>query len=453
MPQLGPRAAYFRQAIRDRLLEHKEYIEEHGEDMPYITAWRWGDTDRAQRPPGRPPERAATAAAWRRRPKGTTCERMRVLLLNAGSSSLKCTRDGLRAMQRARARDRRTGPVRSRATNARAPDAQRVAEQVPFRGHGAAARHVLEDLAITPSARDGAPAERLGVVGHRIVHGGAFRIGGSRHRRGALAHRRTRGSGAAPQSPGSRDARHRGARVARGAAGRGVRHLVSLDAAAGRVHVSGAHAWTSEWGIRRYGFHGLSHAYCAVRAAAAARTHRRDLRLVICHLGHGCSATAVLDGRSVDTTMGFTPLDGLMMATRSGSLDPGILTHVQTKHGLSAQAVDDALNHRAGLLGVSGVSADMREVMAAADAGHAQARLAIDVYTHRVRQAIGALAVTMGGVDALVFTAGVGENSPPCVRQRAAGSSASASSSIRKRTRAAVPMPISREQDRAPASS
>jgi acetate kinase len=136
-----------------------------------------------------------------------------------------------------------------------------------------------------------------------------------------------------------------------------------------------------------------------------------DLRLVICHLGHGCSASAVLHGRCVDTTMGFTPIDGLMMATRSGSLDPGVVLHVQLQHGLSAKEVEHALNHESGLLGVSGVSGDMREVLAAAAAGNERAKLAIDVYTHRVRQAIGALSATLAGIDALVFTAGVGENS------------------------------------------
>jgi acetate kinase len=169
--------------------------------------------------------------------------------------------------------------------------------------------------------------------------------------------------------------------------------------------------WIRGWGIRRYGFHGLSHSYCANRAAEMLVRHVEELRLVICHLGHGCSASAVRHGRSIDTTMGFTPLDGLMMATRSGSVDPGILTHVQLKHGLGANELDEALNRRSGLLGVSGISADMREVLAAKHAGNERAGLAVDVYVHRVRQAIGALAVTLGGVDALVFTAGVGENS------------------------------------------
>ena len=135
-----------------------------------------------------------------------------------------------------------------------------------------------------------------------------------------------------------------------------------------------------------------------------------ELRLVICHLGHGCSAAAVLHGRCVDTTMGFTPLDGLVMATRSGAVDPGILLHVQRHHGLSAKDVEEALNHQSGLRGVSGLSGDMREVLAAARAGDERARLAVGVYTHRVRQAVGALTASLGGIDALVFTAGVGEN-------------------------------------------
>jgi acetate kinase len=131
---------------------------------------------------------------------------------------------------------------------------------------------------------------------------------------------------------------------------------------------------------------------------------------VICHLGHGCSAAAVQGGRCVDTTMGFTPLEGLMMATRSGSIDPSIVLHVQERHGLTTDQVETALNRESGLLGVSGISGDMRQVLVAARAGQEPARLALAIYGHRVRQAIGALAVTMGGIDALVFTAGVGEH-------------------------------------------
>jgi acetate kinase len=157
--------------------------------------------------------------------------------------------------------------------------------------------------------------------------------------------------------------------------------------------------WREHDGVRRYGFHGLSHAY-ASRAAGDAR------RVVTCHLGAGASLCAVLDGRSIDTTMGFTPLEGLVMATRSGSVDPGLLLWLQQNRGVSADEMADALEHDSGLLGLAG-TADMRELLARDDD---EARLALDVYVHRLRAGIGAMAATLGGLDALVFTGGVGEN-------------------------------------------
>jgi len=165
--------------------------------------------------------------------------------------------------------------------------------------------------------------------------------------------------------------------------------------------------WTRQWGIRRYGFHGLSHSYCASRAAEM--MGRTDLRIVIAHLGNGASVSAVHNGICVDTSMGFTPLDGLMMGTRSGSLDPGILIYVLQHKGVDANQLDAVLNHRSGLLGVSGFSSDMREVLSEL-ARKPDARLAVDVYVHRIRQTVGAMAATLGGIDALVFTAGVGEH-------------------------------------------
>jgi acetate kinase len=169
--------------------------------------------------------------------------------------------------------------------------------------------------------------------------------------------------------------------------------------------------WFREWGIRRFGFHGISHAYCAGRAAELLSREPHELRLVICHLGNGCSASAVRGGVPVATTMGFTPLEGLMMGTRPGSIDPGILLYVERRHGMTVEQLDTALHHDSGLLGVSGVSSDFREVDAAAEAGHERARLAWEMYADRIRGAVGALTVQLGGLDALVFTAGVGENS------------------------------------------
>jgi acetate kinase len=173
----------------------------------------------------------------------------------------------------------------------------------------------------------------------------------------------------------------------------------------------GPYEWFKK-GIRRYGFHGINHQYCTVRAGQLLGKNPKSLKLITCHLGNGCSISAVQNGRSIDTTMGFTPLDGLMMGTRSGAVDPGILTHLMHEDGLDGERIDELLNKHSGLLGISGLSSDMRDILAAIRQGHERAQLAFDIYIHRIRAAIGAMAAVLGGVDAVVFTAGVGENSP-----------------------------------------
>ena len=172
----------------------------------------------------------------------------------------------------------------------------------------------------------------------------------------------------------------------------------------------GPYRWF-ESGIHRYGFHGVSHQYCAARAAQLLRRDLDSLKVVTCHLGNGCSLAAIHESHSIDTTMGFTPLEGLMMGTRSGSIDPGILTYLIRQGHLRPQEMDDVLNQESGLLGISGISGDMREILASMKQGHARAKLAFDIYVHRLRAAIGAMVAGLGGMDALVFTAGVGENS------------------------------------------
>src|SRR2546425_5794593 len=173
----------------------------------------------------------------------------------------------------------------------------------------------------------------------------------------------------------------------------------------------GPYEWF-ESGIRRYGFHGINHQYCAGRAAQLLNKDPASLKLVTCHLGNGCSLAAIHEGRSVDTTMGFTPLDGLMMGTRSGAVDPGILIYLMRQGQLDAEQLDQVLNQKSGLLGISGLSSDMREILAAIQQGHERAKLAFEIFVHRLRTAIGGMAAVLGGMDALVFTAGVGENSP-----------------------------------------
>ncbi|HEY9639001.1 MAG TPA: acetate kinase [Coleofasciculaceae cyanobacterium] len=168
--------------------------------------------------------------------------------------------------------------------------------------------------------------------------------------------------------------------------------------------------WT-ERGVRRYGFHGTSHRYCAEKAAQILGQDLHNLKLVTCHLGNGCSLAAIQEGRSINTTMGFTPLDGLMMGSRSGSIDPSILIYMLRQPGYTADQLDHLLNQASGLLGVSGVSSDMRSVMEAA-AANPRAKLAIDIYIHRLRALIGEMIASLNGLDVLVFTAGVGENAP-----------------------------------------
>jgi len=176
--------------------------------------------------------------------------------------------------------------------------------------------------------------------------------------------------------------------------------------------------WRERWQIRRYGFHGLSHAYAAARAAELAGRPLTELRIITCHLGAGASLAAVRDGVSVDTTMGFTPLEGLVMATRSGSVDPGLVLWLEEHAGIAPSELASKLEHESGLLGLAG-DADMRKVLAAEEAGDDSARLAVEVYLHRLRAAVGAMAAALDGVDVLVFTGGVGERSAP-IRYRAA---------------------------------
>ena len=173
----------------------------------------------------------------------------------------------------------------------------------------------------------------------------------------------------------------------------------------------GPFEWLAQ-GIRRYGFHGINHQYCAERTAQLLARKLSSLKLVTCHLGNGCSLAAIRDGRSVDTTMGFTPLDGLMMGTRSGSVDPGILTYLMRERPLTAEQLDDLLNTKSGLLGISGISSDMRQIVAARKDGHPRAKLAFEIFLHRLQTSIGGMIAALGGIDALVFTAGIGENSP-----------------------------------------
>ena len=284
-------------------------------------------------------------------------------------------------------------------------------QSVAVRTHGEAVGFALRAM-IENSLMEVAPASQIKAVGHRVVHGGTlFRdsVVIDQRVRTAIAELAT----LAPlHNPPALEAIE-----AVETALPGVPQVAVFDTSFFTTLPPKAfvyplpYEWFTDWGVRRFGFHGISHAYCARRAAELLGRELCERRLVICHLGNGCSASAISNGQPIATTMGFTPLDGLMMGTRPGSLDPGILLDVQQRHGLTAESLDHILNHQSGLLGVSGVSADVRQLEAAAQAGNDRARLALEMFADRVRATIGALAVTLGGVDALIFTAGVGENS------------------------------------------
>jgi len=256
-------------------------------------------------------------------------------------------------------------------------------------------------------------------VGHRVVHGGSTHTGPARidaQVRGEL-------EGLIPLAPLHQPGALRAIDIVSEVAPDAPAVACFDTAFFGRLPPSAAtyavpRSWRDELGVRKYGFHGLAHASTSRRATELLGAPAPPVRIVTCHLGAGASLAAVVDGRCVDTTMGFTPLDGLVMATRSGAVDPGLVLWLQTHAGMSARDVADALEHESGLAGLAGTS-DMRTLIERTQAGDAEAGLALDVYLHRLRGGIAAMSAAMGGLDALVFSGGVGEHAPE-VRERAA---------------------------------
>jgi acetate kinase len=276
-------------------------------------------------------------------------------------------------------------------------------------------RNAIEELLASLSSGDARVVSKLteiDVVGHRIVHGGKEfeeataitpQVKSAIARMSAFAPLHNRA-----ELDGIEFIQKRMGKVLQVAVFDTGFHSRLPDAAA--VY-PGPYEWIVQ-GIRRYGFHGINHQYCAERTAQLLGKDLRSLKLVTCHLGNGCSLAAIREGRSIDTTMGFTPLEGLMMGTRSGSVDPGILTYLMREGKYSGQQLDDLLNKDSGLLGISGISGDMRQIVAAMKEGHPRAELAFEIFVHRLQAGIGAMIAVLGGIDALVFTAGIGENSP-----------------------------------------
>lgn len=324
---------------------------------------------------------------------------MRVFVVNSGSSSIKYQLIDVATGQRVLA-----GLLER--IGQRGSDGQPAGDAPD---HDAGMRLVLERL--------GTEAGTIAAVGHRVVHGGdvftAPVVIDEQVEAGIRA--------VSPLAPLHNPANLAGIIAARRALP-DVPHVAVFDTAFHQTMPEAAATYAidrviaAQHGVRRYGFHGTSHQFVAGRAATLLGRPLESLKLIVLHLGNGASATAVDGGRSIDTSMGLTPLAGLVMGTRSGDLDPGALLHL-LRSGLSIDELDRMLNSRSGLLGLAG-SSDMRDVRAAAESGDADAERALTVWAHRIRHYVGAYLAQLGGLDALVFTAGVGENAP-ALRARA----------------------------------
>jgi acetate kinase len=342
---------------------------------------------------------------------------MKILVLNAGSSSQKSClyefkNDELPIPSRPLWEadidwSRRAGMAELKVTTAQGGSLE---ETLKSESRSAATGHMLRTLWSGPTKVISEPGA-IDVVGHRVVHGGR------EYEQSTFVTDEVRAAidRLSELAPAHNPANLEGIVAIEQLFG-GVRQVAVFDTAfhtqmpeAAAVY-PGPYEWLKQ-GIRRYGFHGISHQYCAARAAEILDRDLKHLRLITCHLGNGCSLAAIRSGRSVDTTMGFTPLEGLMMGSRSGSIDPGLLLHLLRQPNYSVDELNRILNQESGLRGISGLSSDLREVLAAMARGDLRAQLAFDTYVHRLRSHIGAMLASLGGVDVLAFTAGVGEHS------------------------------------------
>ncbi|MCL6611870.1 MAG: acetate kinase [Peptococcaceae bacterium] len=342
---------------------------------------------------------------------------MKILVVNCGSSTLKYKlfeMEGERVLAWGMAD--RIGSAGSRIYH-RVPGREEIVLDDPLPGHGEAAERILGLLTDAGRGVLGAAAE-ISAVGHRVVHGGEFFQQPVLVDDGVILTLEECSDLAPLHNPPNLT----GIRVCR----RLMPHAAQVavfDTAFHQTMPEYAclypipYRYYKDFRVRKYGFHGTSHKYVSARAAEIAGSGSGDLKIITCHLGNGSSLCAVRGGRSVDTTMGFTPLAGLMMGTRCGDIDPSIIPYLAEKEGLTAGRVVEVLNKDSGALGISGISSDFRDLFRAAGEGNKRARLAIDMFVYRVAAGIGSLVPAIGGLDMLVFTAGIGENSPEIRRE------------------------------------
>ncbi len=334
----------------------------------------------------------------------------RILILNCGSSSLKyCCFDTEHVEKTARGHIERIGIEGTKLVQ-ESPQGT-VTADLPSGDHAKAFKAMLTALMDKTSGVI-SDASAISVVGHRVVHGGEKFSSAVVINDTVLAAIEALN----PLAPLHNPVNVAGIRAARQVFP-AIPHVAVFDTAFHATLPSKAYLYGLPYDyyekkkVRRYGFHGTSHSYVALAAAQHLRRRARDLRIISCHLGNGASVCAIDHGRSVDTSMGFTPGEGLIMGTRCGDLDPGVTTFLERNEGLSAAQIDDLLNKQSGLLGLSGISSDMREIEQAAEAENPRALMALQAFCYRVRKYIGSYIAAMGGLDVLIFTAGIGQGS------------------------------------------
>jgi acetate kinase len=336
---------------------------------------------------------------------------MRVLVLNSGSSSVKYqVIDTDTEAPLLLGEIERIGAGGAILTQHRLSDGRRTKESAPVGGHDEALRHLLEQVK-DPDRGLGEATHTLEAVGHRVVHGGERFTASARVDEAVEEGIRDCMELAPLHNP-----HNLAGIVAARALLPDLPHVAVFDTAfhatlpPSAYHYALPYAFYRRYGVRRYGFHGTSHRHVARKAALLLDRPSSALQVISLHLGNGSSACAISGGVSVETSMGFTPLEGLVMGTRSGDVDPAAILHIMSREELSVGDATTLLNRHAGLRGLSGLSGDMRDLLAEASEGDARAQLALDVYVHRIRKYIGAYAAVLGQVDAIAFTGGVGEN-------------------------------------------
>lgn len=335
---------------------------------------------------------------------------MKVLVINCGSSSLKYQLiDSQSEEVLAKGLCERIGIEGSSVTHQKA-DSGKKTEEVAMKDHTDAVKVVIEKLT---DAEDGviASLKEIDAVGHRIVHGGEHFKGSVVIDEDVMKAIEECNDLAPLHNPANLIGIRSCQSVMPGVPMVAVFDTAFHQTMPGKAYLYGLpYEYYEKYKIRRYGFHGTSHDFVSKRAAEILGKDRSELKIIVCHLGNGASVSAVKNGESVDTSMGLTPLEGLMMGTRSGDLDPAIIGFIAEKENKTAAEVIDICNKKSGVLGLSGISSDFRDLVGAAAEGNGHAQTTLEAYAYRVGKYIGAYAAAMNGVDVIVFTAGIGEN-------------------------------------------